>query len=267
VKRGGGAGAPTEPGKRDYKVGRGKPPQETRFQPGKSGNPKGRPKAKRHPDEVLLSREFHRISRDQLTREVTLPDGTKVSAFELVFQSTVVTAAKGSAHAQRTILQYAQTMESEFHKKRADTLNQSMEIRARAQDELDRWRASGRPEDELPLHPADLEINSVTGELRILGPACLERAEVITTLIKAREEMQAIVRRHLTIEEEGTGDLLTELGRWVAELKFDIYNDLLPPRLQKKLIGRLPPDAPRPVLAQGVDYEGSFREMIERHRS
>ena len=27
-----------------YEVGYGKPPQATRFQPGKSGNPKGRPK-------------------------------------------------------------------------------------------------------------------------------------------------------------------------------------------------------------------------------
>lgn len=31
-------------GKAGYKVGRGKPPVETRFQPGQSGNPNGRPK-------------------------------------------------------------------------------------------------------------------------------------------------------------------------------------------------------------------------------
>ena len=33
--------------KRDYKVGRGKPPLQTRFKPGQSGNPKGRPKGRR----------------------------------------------------------------------------------------------------------------------------------------------------------------------------------------------------------------------------
>jgi hypothetical protein len=29
----------------DYEVGYGKPPKHTRFKPGQSGNPKGRPKA------------------------------------------------------------------------------------------------------------------------------------------------------------------------------------------------------------------------------
>lgn len=33
---------------RKYKIGFGKPPEETRFQKGKSGNPKGRPKGKRN---------------------------------------------------------------------------------------------------------------------------------------------------------------------------------------------------------------------------
>jgi len=28
----------------DYEIGRGKPPMHTRFKPGQSGNPKGRPK-------------------------------------------------------------------------------------------------------------------------------------------------------------------------------------------------------------------------------
>ena len=32
----------------DYEVGRGKPPLHTRFKPGESGNPKGRPKGVRN---------------------------------------------------------------------------------------------------------------------------------------------------------------------------------------------------------------------------
>ena len=35
---------PAQPLSSDYEVGYGKPPEHTRFQPGRSGNPRGRPK-------------------------------------------------------------------------------------------------------------------------------------------------------------------------------------------------------------------------------
>ena len=40
------AKGPRDSSRRSYEVGRGKPPKATRFQKGKSGNPKGRPKRK-----------------------------------------------------------------------------------------------------------------------------------------------------------------------------------------------------------------------------
>jgi hypothetical protein len=40
---------------RDYEVGRGKPPEHTRFAPGQCGNPKGRPKKQTDPDMALLN--------------------------------------------------------------------------------------------------------------------------------------------------------------------------------------------------------------------
>jgi hypothetical protein len=40
---------------RDYEVGYGKPPLHTRFQKGKSGNPKGRPRGKKNMSTLLSS--------------------------------------------------------------------------------------------------------------------------------------------------------------------------------------------------------------------
>ena len=45
----------------DYKVGPGKPPKQMRFQPGQSGNPKGRPKDSRN-----LSTIFHKVGRQMV---------------------------------------------------------------------------------------------------------------------------------------------------------------------------------------------------------
>ena len=49
-----------------YKVGRGRPPLHSRFKPGRSGNPSGRPKGARNL-RTLIAEEF--------TREVTAKEG------------------------------------------------------------------------------------------------------------------------------------------------------------------------------------------------
>ncbi|MEW9922579.1 DUF5681 domain-containing protein, partial [Marimonas sp. MJW-29] len=60
----------------DYEVGYGKPPKSAQFKPGKSGNPKGRPKG---------SLDFKTHVQEMLSRQVTITDGGKrrrISALE-----------------------------------------------------------------------------------------------------------------------------------------------------------------------------------------
>ena len=46
---------PLEPSETPYEVGYGRPPSATRFQPGQSGNPKGRPKGTRNASSMASS--------------------------------------------------------------------------------------------------------------------------------------------------------------------------------------------------------------------
>ena len=82
----------------DYVVGYGRPPAHTRFQPGRSGNPKGRPKA---------AKGLKTIARDVLTARVPVRTATgekKMHRIEAVMHKTVELAMKGNPRALAEIL-------------------------------------------------------------------------------------------------------------------------------------------------------------------
>jgi hypothetical protein len=67
---------PPRPG---YEVGYGKPPDATRFQPGRSGNPKGRPKGSRNKPKLprLQDERLKTIILEEAYRTVTVNDGSR----------------------------------------------------------------------------------------------------------------------------------------------------------------------------------------------
>jgi|TARA_Y100000817_G_scaffold241022_1_gene192965 hypothetical protein len=77
-----------------YEVGYGKPPVTTRFKPGQSGNPRGRPKG---------AKGLNTIVRETLGGKLAVrtSEGTKkISKIEAVLQKTLEKALKGDARAQ-----------------------------------------------------------------------------------------------------------------------------------------------------------------------
>ena len=85
--------APASPSPSNYEVGYGKPPRHTRFRPGRSGNPKGRPRA---------AKSLNTIVRENLTQKVAVrtPAGEKkISRIEAVLHKAVEQAMKGNPRA------------------------------------------------------------------------------------------------------------------------------------------------------------------------
>jgi len=83
---------------RDYEVGYGKPPRHTRFEPGRSGNPRGRPPSAKN-IKTLLSKALNELV------VVTEPGGRrKVSKREAIVTQLVKRSAKGDYKAIQILL-------------------------------------------------------------------------------------------------------------------------------------------------------------------
>lgn len=77
----------------DYSVGYGKPPVASQFKPGRSGNPKGRPKA---------AKGLNTIVRDTLTQKVAVRTANgerRISRIEAALHKTIELAMKGNPRA------------------------------------------------------------------------------------------------------------------------------------------------------------------------
>ncbi len=95
---------PRAPEEASYEIGYGKPPKNTRFKPGQSGNPRGRPRGQRN---------LRTAVRDALEEKVIIREGDRtrsVPRMDAIIRVTFNNALRGDAKAVAAFIQLVRSI-------------------------------------------------------------------------------------------------------------------------------------------------------------
>lgn len=207
-----------------FGIGGTEPPKSGRFKQGQSGNPRGRPRRKPEAAPIDLL-PFQSLLLEALERPVSIRDGSKVSSItskQAVIRSLITSAMKGSAHAQKIVLEWLNEAERDEAMAIAREHAVFEDYRAHWQDEIAKAERQGLPVPQTLPHPDDVVIRPGK-RVRFDGPTTPEQALEYEHRCKTRDAfiMQDALDRKLT-GEPGRAALL---AAWCL-------NEPLPKRMQ-----------------------------------
>jgi hypothetical protein len=163
----------------NYEIGYRKPPAHTRFKPGQSGNPSGRPKGarKQQTGPSPHTERLKTIVLEEAYRTIRINDANgeiAISMAQAVIRSLAVNAAKGNQRAQRLFTELLAATERDKRRLHEEWLQTAIKYKVDWEIELDRRKQLGiNAPDPIP-HPDHITIDFATGGVRITGPMTKE---------------------------------------------------------------------------------------------
>lgn len=165
------------PARAEYDVGYARPPVATRFQPGRSGNPCGRPKGAKNKLPKLNEERLKSIILAEAYRTIKVRDGDRnisIPIAQAVVRSLAVNAAKGRHRAQRLFAELLNATETSHKRLHDEWLNTAIDYKHSWDEELQRRLRHGIVAPDPIPHPDDIEIDTNTGEVIVKGPMTKE---------------------------------------------------------------------------------------------
>ena len=183
-----------------YEVGYGKPPTATRFRKGTSGNPAGRPRRKKPPQETqepsAAPGPVTRVMREELTRDIVVQEAGEAKTMPLpqaMFRNMTKQAFAGSVNATKEVLRLskeeARQRDAEiaedhaFWREHRDTFEAKARALEEAGQDVPDWIP--RPED-IDIRPDRLTV--------IHGPKSPEEMVHYVKLARIRDQSIAKAR-------------------------------------------------------------------------
>lgn len=177
----------------DYDVGYGKPPEETRFRPGQSGNPNGRPRGAKNKPRHLGGARLKDIILREAQREIPVKKGegtVSMPMAEAVVRSLSVKAVKGDPRSQRLFMELVARSEEADEAFQGEWAEAAIGYKVYWEKELERRKIEGITDLPPPFpHPDQILLDHDNDQVLFFGPRTLEEKAEIDRLIEQRPQV------------------------------------------------------------------------------
>ncbi len=226
-----------------YDVGYGKPPQHTQFQPGRSGNPRGRPRRERRASHPMFHHDpAIKTIREEARRKVKIRVNGRVktvSVEQAIVRRLTSQAMSGDRWALKTWIQRHSQAERENLKSQKEIGKTVDEYRRKYHADRDKMSAhfAYDPDFSLP-HPDDFYFDADRGTWEMLQPETPKEKKALEKALKYRDELLEAIEELSVLETLAPvqKDALRAFKRTVADINRD-----LPVSCRRSSIHEIPP--------------------------